>query len=174
MPKQPHYRTQSRELALQMLYQVDLRGQDLRHTIANYTDGLINVPKLLNPFLNDPEEYSLGLSTQPNGSETMHYAEQLFQGCFQHWQELDDKISMAHSNWKLSRISAVDRNILRIALFELLYKKDIAPEIVINEAVELAKKFSTENSGAFINGILDDVWKQIKAEPAKPPVTPET
>ena len=72
--------------------------------------------------------------------------------------DLDRRIAAAALRWKLSRIAPIDRCILRIALFEILESGDVPPKVAINEAIELAKKFSTEQSGSFVNGILDRIW----------------
>ena len=75
---------------------------------------------------------------------------------------IDTVIEQFSSNWKLSRMSCVDRNVLRIAVFELLYCADIPPKVSINEAIDVGKRFGTEESGAFINGILDSIRMAIK------------
>lgn len=78
-------------------------------------------------------------------------------GVLQHKNEIDAIIAENSKNWKLSRMPSVDRNILRIAVFELLYLKDIPSKVTINEAIDIGKKFGTRDSGAFINGILDSI-----------------
>lgn len=81
----------------------------------------------------------------------------LVNGVQEHRATIDKVIEQFSSNWKLSRMSSVDRNILRIAVFELLYCADIPPKVSINEAIDVGKRFGTEESGAFINGILDSI-----------------
>lgn len=76
-------------------------------------------------------------------------------------KELDNLISKASQNWRLERIARVDHSILRLAVYELLYRGDIPPKVSINEAVDLGKKFGTEESGAFINGVLDKIYTSI-------------
>lgn len=88
------------------------------------------------------------------------FADPLIKGTIQHLQELDEAIQKYTKNWDLRRIAVVDRNILRLAIFEMRYRSDIPPIVSINEAVDIAKKFSTEESGRFVNGILD----QVKAD----------
>ncbi len=83
------------------------------------------------------------------------FADPLIQGVIAHREELDQQISKLALNWELHRIAAVDRNILRLAMFEMLHRDDIPPVVSINEAVDIAKKYSTEDSGKFVNGILD-------------------
>lgn len=89
----------------------------------------------------------------------------LVQGVLSHREELDAYISRFSQHWRLERLAAVDRAILRLGLFELLYCPEIPPKVAINEAVELAKRFGTEQSGAFINGILDSFLKS-RQQPA--------
>ncbi len=79
-------------------------------------------------------------------------------------QEIDTLIERFSENWKLSRMSRVDRNVLRIAVYELLYCHDIPPKVSINEAIDIGKRFGTEDSGAFINGILDGVRISLEKE----------
>jgi len=79
------------------------------------------------------------------------------EGVLQHKDEIDQFIERFSNNWKISRMSRVDRNIMRIAVFEILYCDDIPFKVSINEAVDLGKRYGTEESGAFINGILDSI-----------------
>ncbi|AJG41045.1 MULTISPECIES: transcription antitermination factor NusB [Thermotoga] len=78
----------------------------------------------------------------------------------EHLQTIDDLISRYLERWTIDRLSAVDRNILRLGTYELLYEKDIPIEVTINEAIEIAKRYGTENSGKFVNGILDRIAKE--------------
>jgi N utilization substance protein B len=79
-------------------------------------------------------------------------------------ENIDHLIQSVSSNWRISRMAIVDRNILRIAVCELLYEKNMAPAIIINEAIEIAKKYSSENGATFVNGILDAVRKEIQTK----------
>src|ERR1041384_4675698 len=92
------------------------------------------------------------------------FAEPLIQGTLEHRDEADAIIRKHATNWDLHRIAAVDRNILRLAIYEMLHREDIPPVVSINEAVDIAKKFSTQDSGKFVNGILD----KIKGELMRP------
>jgi N utilization substance protein B len=89
------------------------------------------------------------------------FAEPLIRGTIEHRDKLDEQIIKYAKNWELHRIAAVDRNILRLAIYEMLYREDIPPIVSINEAVDIAKKFSTEDSGKFVNGILDKVKGEL-------------
>ena len=89
------------------------------------------------------------------------FSEPLIRGTLDHREEADALIRKYCKNWDLPRIAAVDRNILRLAIYEMLHREDIPPVVSINEAVDIAKKFSTEDSGKFINGILDSVKGEL-------------
>jgi len=128
-------RTRSRELALQFLYQVDLLGHD----------------KLgdLTAFLQEQAE--------GGDAETTRYARLLVEGTIDATPELDAEIQFVAQNWQVDRMAVIDRNVLRMAAFEILHCDEIPPKVAINEGIELGKRFSTQNSGAFINGILDKI-----------------
>ena len=126
-------RTRARELALQYLYQVDLLGE------RGVTE--------LDDFLRQEER----------DSETCRFARRLVEGSRERSEAIDAEISGVAQNWHISRMAVIDRNVLRIATFELLHCDDIPPKVAINEAIELGKRYSTQNSGAFINGILDRI-----------------
>jgi N utilization substance protein B len=89
------------------------------------------------------------------------FADPLIKGAVEHRDEADEVIKKHAKNWDLHRIAAVDRNILRLAIFEMLHRDDIPPVVSINEAVDIAKKFSTQDSGKFVNGILDKVKGEL-------------
>lgn len=94
--------------------------------------------------------------------EIKEHSRWLVEGIFSHGEDIDALIQSVSSNWRISRMAIVDRNVLRIAVFELLYGEDLAPAIVINEAIEIAKKYSSEEGATFVNGILDAVRKEIQ------------
>jgi transcription antitermination factor NusB len=85
------------------------------------------------------------------------YSLDLIEGCLGNLEDLDRLIEEAAENWNLTRMAAIDRNLLRIAAYELTQRDDVPPRVTINEAVELAKRYSTARSGAFVNGILDRI-----------------
>jgi N utilization substance protein B len=89
------------------------------------------------------------------------FADPLIRGALEFREEADNLIKKHAKNWELHRIAAVDRNILRLAIFEMLHREDIPPVVSINEAVDIAKKFSTQDSGKFVNGILDKVKSEL-------------
>ena len=135
-------RTKAREYALQMLYQVDITRGAWQETLKGFWEN----------------------STQQEDSEELKdFSAQLLEGVVKHMQEIDKKISKYAANWQLERMAFVDRNIMRLGCFELLFRQDIPPKVAINEAVELAKKYSGLESGKFVNAILD----QVKIEKEK-------
>ena len=89
------------------------------------------------------------------------FADPLIRGTLEHRNEADEVIKRHAKNWDLHRIAAVDRNILRLAIYEMFHREDIPPIVSINEAVDIAKKFSTQDSGKFVNGILDKVKGEL-------------
>lgn len=132
-------RTRARELALQFLFQMDFHDDT---------------------FLGEFEAFAHEeLGEHKDADEAKRYARRLVEGVRAHLQDLDDLIKRAAHNWELARMAVADRNALRIGCFELLYDQGIPMRVAINEAIELAKKFSTEASGAFVNGILDRIRK---------------
>ena len=92
------------------------------------------------------------------------FSKQLVLGVWENRDDLDRVISKSSRNWRLERMSRVDRNILRVAVFEVLYMKDIPPKVSIDEAVEMGKRYGTEESGAFINGVLDNIYSGLSLE----------
>jgi N utilization substance protein B len=89
------------------------------------------------------------------------FADPLIRGALDHIKESDEHIVKYLKNWKLERVALVDLNILRLAIFEMLHREDIPPVVSINEAIDLAKRYSTEDSGKFVNGILDKVKENL-------------
>ncbi|HQR67783.1 MAG TPA: transcription antitermination factor NusB, partial [Thermoanaerobaculia bacterium] len=126
-------RRKARELALQLLYQNDLAATPPEE------------------MFRQTEEYLLA---RPDVQE---YAARLVTGTLERRDELDEKLSERSEHWRLGRMPAVDRNLLRLALYELLFEPETPAAVVINEAVEIAKKFSTPSSGSFVNGVLDGI-----------------
>lgn len=129
------FRRKSRELALQMLFQLDVNK-----------DG----PNWRKQFWE--------LHPAPPGIK--NFSEQLVDGVLEHQEEIDRLIQKHALNWTLSRMSIIDRNILRCAVYELLRLSDIPAKVTMNEAIEIAKRYSDEESGAFVNGILDHIVKE--------------
>ncbi len=130
----------ARELAMQALYQLDVQGDDLlpnleRFVRENSHDELVN--KLANQWI---------------------------RGCWENLRDCDEFIKKAAIKWQISRLSMVDKAILRLGAYQLKYCDDMPGKVIINEAIELAKKFSTQQSPGFVNGVLDAILKQIKGK----------
>jgi N utilization substance protein B len=96
--------------------------------------------------------------------ESRPFAEQLVYGVFFNKSEIDDLLTSASEHWRLERMSVVDRNVLRIAVFEMLHCADIPPKVSINEAIEMGKTFGSVESGAFINGVLDHLFAKLRKD----------
>ncbi|MDR4504981.1 MAG: transcription antitermination factor NusB [Candidatus Scalindua sp.] len=133
-------RTVSREIALQALYQLEIRGDEIMSEIDSFCRN------------------------QSSEEEIWKFALMLVKGCFKNIEEIDRKIVSVSENWSMHRMPVVDKNILRLACYELFFLEDIPPKVTINEAIDLAKKFSTEKSGLFVNGVLDKVYSAYLSE----------
>jgi N utilization substance protein B len=136
-------RSRARELAFQLLFQYDLGGE--------------NSQVLKESFFRMIEASAVA----------REFAEKLTDGTIGCIKEVDAVIEKASRHWKLSRMQASDRNVLRLATYELVQERDTPYKVVINEAVELAKKFGTDESPAFINGILDKIARTVRVEEKK-------
>lgn len=155
-------RRNSREWALQMLFQMDLTPpetalNDFFKDFWNFYGDLLSENGTEN---NKPlEQFKLKSSRYYK-----KYAEELVKGVWDNRDIIDSKLENHIQNWSLQRIGTVDRNVLRLAFYELFVSKDAPPAVVINEAIDIAKYFSTKDSGKFVNGILDNAVKGIIAE----------
>jgi len=130
-------RRRARECALQILFQLEFNSGDPAAVAAAYW------------------------THQKVGPETKAYAEWLVAQVQAHQTEVDELIQAVSRNWRLARMAVVDRNILRIAVAELLYEPSLVPAIVIDEAIEVAKRFSSEEAAVFVNGVLDAVRERL-------------
>lgn len=144
-------RRKAREYALQFLYAIDFiqisedrKSDDLKET--------------LNTFWHEAGE---------NDREIITFAEDIVSGTINNCEKIDSIIQSVAENWTIVRMAAIDRNILRFAAYEILFKKDIPSAVTINEAIEIAKAYSTLESASFINGILDRIAKDISLEKDK-------
>jgi N utilization substance protein B len=134
-------RRTARECALQLLFQYDFT-----HKIP------------------DKRELAEFWSIRNEPEDIRNFSEEIFFGTLRHIDEIDRVIGRIAEHWHLERMAAVDRNILRLATYELLYRPDIPVRVAINEAIEIAKKYSSEESPSFINGILDRVAKVVTGQ----------
>ncbi len=126
-------RRRAREMALQMLYQRDIGGSSLEQIFDSFETGGAN-----------------------DGTSLAH-AHALVTGTVEQGEAIDDLIRDHAENWRLERMPAIDRNILRLAIYEMLHRGGVPNVVVVDEAIELAKKFGSEDSGRFVNGLLDAV-----------------
>ena len=133
-------RRQARELAMQALFYMDIR-KDASEETLEYFCGCFCPPKKSRPFFR-----------------------KLVNGVLETKGQIDALVERYSQNWNISRMSCVDRNVMRIAVYEMLYCDDIPPKVSINEAVDIGKKFGTQESGAFINGIMDSIREALVEE----------
>ncbi len=143
-------RTQAREAALQMLYAVEAGGTDVERAIADFWAEL-------------PAE----------DAEGRLYADALVRGVVGDLEKTDEEIKKASQNWRLERMTRVDRNVLRMGAWELLVRADVPRAVILDEAVEVAKRFGTEESGAFVNGVLDRIAENLGRSNGADAATPE-
>ena len=144
-------RTRSREFALQILYQLDINH--------------LNISDVLEDFWKDRSDLALSdkekeaIEHDKKDSEIRQYAEKLVRGTLEKLESLDKMIERFAEHWEIKRMAYVDRNIMRLSAYELLYFDDIPIKVAINEAVELAKRYGEPDSSKFVNGILDKIAK---------------
>lgn len=157
-------RREARERAIQFLFQFDLNKpenleQALEHFWQSQRAAVLAAEK--------QATWGQAIEVPPPTAEEVAirvFADPLIRGTLEHIPEIDERIKIHAKNWDLNRMAVVDRNILRLAIYEMLHRDDIPPVVSINEAVDIAKRFSTDESGRFVNGILD----KIKGELLRP------
>ena len=138
-------RRAARELALRVLFQVDVGGMSAE------------------------EAFALAAGSERCAAETVEFARQLVAGVLAHRDEIDRTIEEYARGWTLSRMANVDRNVLRLAVFELTHMPDIPASVTLDEAVEMAKKYSTAESGRFVNGILGSLARELEERAREAP-----
>jgi len=137
--RRPGSRSLARERALQALYQVDLASADPIDALSNAWRSEEGSPD----------------------SAALDFSDKLVRGVVAEREQIDQLIERHSHHWRVDRMSKVDRNVLRLAVWELLHEEETPRRVVLNEAIELAKRFGTEESGAFINGVLDKVASKL-------------
>src|SRR5262245_11144850 len=142
-------RTRARELALQFLYTLDLRGDGVRDELDDF------------------------LTRSGASRVARRFATELIDGVRKQRDDLDQRIAALATNWSLGRMAPIDRNILRLAGFELLHSRDVPVGVALNEAIELGKRYSTAQSGAFVNGVLDKLKEQRSFQVASDGAAPD-
>ena len=133
-------RSRAREVALQLLFQRDFNPRMVRADLERFVHGRLRDPDL--------ESFCLGL----------------YDGVVAHQADLDQRLTAAAENWRLARMAAVDRNVLRLGGYELLHAGDRPASVVLDEAIELARRFGSAGSPAFVNGVLDRLHKERMKE----------
>ncbi len=136
-------RRQAREAALQMLYQIEMSGSGLPEITEEFWSG-----------------------QKIDDAKSRAFVEQLVKGVLKEKEAIDECIAKHATHWKLGRMPVVDKNVLRLAVFELKESSEIPLKVILNEAIEVAKKFGAEESSTFINGVLDKVAKELRKEEA--------
>ena len=137
-------RRKAREKALQILFQLDFHGDDIDAICREYW------------------------SKNRSGEKVREFADGLVMGAYANLERIDRLIGAALEHWSMERLASVDRAILRYAVYELLYRADIPPKVTINEAIEVAKKYGSDESSKFINGVLDRIRKEADESTAEP------
>jgi N utilization substance protein B len=130
-------RRKAREESLRILYRLEFDNRPLEETLNQYWEN------------------------KKTDQATREYSTWLVNGIVSHHQKIDTIIQNASEHWRLSRMALIDRNILRMAVFELLYEENIEPAVVINEAIEIAKAYSGDEAATFVNGVLDAIRKNL-------------
>jgi N utilization substance protein B len=138
-----HQRRKAREVALQVLYELDVLNIDAKEAITLFWNNF--------------------RATE----DSKKFSTLLIEGAWDNKEQIDNLIRSCSEHWSLERMSRVDRNILRMAVYELLYCPNIPPKVTLNEAIDLGKMYGSENSGSFINGILDAVYLTLYKETMK-------
>lgn len=147
----PHAKRMGRELAMQYLFRCDMRHElPDAETFALFYDQI-------------REEH--GLKENRFGRKAREYAEKLYLAVALNGEEIDSVIRQRSQNWDFERISHVDRNIMRVAVAEMLYMEDVPPVVSIDEAVEIARDYSGDEAGSFINGVLNGIKDILKRDP---------
>ena len=138
-------RRKARELALQMLFQIDITSDQVEEVFSSF------------------------FASHKFKPEVVDFAQRVVKGSVEHREEIDRLISTTTKHWKMDRMATVDRNILRIAVYEFLYEGTVPKKVSINEALEIAKKYSTAESAQFINGVLDGIKKKLENQASPNP-----
>lgn len=133
-------RRQSRELVIQFLYLIEMNEGEVQ------------------------DQLKLFWESHPTAEDVQSFTEEILKDTFDHKEAIDARLEKYSDNWTLSRMTVIDRNLLRMAASEILYSKTVPPKVAIDEAVEIAKRFGSEDSPNFINGILDRILKELNSD----------
>ena len=146
-------RTRAREFALQILYELDIAQSEpeLEEALEDFWKDRTDL------VLSNPEK--LALEEDKKDADVRAYTEKLVRGTLEMKDKIDPVIERFAENWEMTRMACVDRNILRLATYEILHSNEIPVKVALNEAVELAKRYGEQDSSKFVNGILDRIAK---------------
>jgi N utilization substance protein B len=150
-------RRRSRELALQTLYAIDRKKSPDNDSRVDEAIGHMSL------WVQDEDDPDL-VENLDDETDIQSFAAELVRGVIKHLESIDTTLGECSTNWKVPRMALVDRNVLRLATYELLHIKDIPPRVTLNEAIEVAKRYGSKDSGAFINGILDRIASMEKQD----------
>ena len=158
-------RRQGREWALQMLFQADLNpGLDIDAAIPKFwrQQWTCQIEEAEKQDVEVEQNLSKAVEDRVAPQKIRLFTEKLVRGVLGHLDEVDEKIKSYTQNWPLHRMGSVERNVLRLAFYEMIYCADVPPAVVLNEAIDLAKYFSNADAGRFVNGVLDRLNKELK------------
>ncbi len=159
-------RRRAREMAVQMLYQLEVGGCSPDEVFRDFDlDDFVRETEHTASDDAADDQAPKPTPKRPADIDTaFEYARTLVSGMLENAENIDSRIRRHAENWRLERMPMIDRNILRIAIFEMLYQKGVPKVVIVDEAIELAKKFGAENSSRFVNGLLDGVLKASRRE----------
>ena len=163
----PHVRRSARERALQLLFYLEMNPSEQVETAVRQfweQQATLGPGDRLGSPVAPVSGHDPALQT-PEGERLRAFATRLTEGVLRHREALDARLAGYLRNWSLERLGGVERNVLRLALYELFYEQDVPPVVCINEAVDLAKYFSATGAGRFVNGILDRARKEVSRDP---------
>lgn len=150
---------------MQALFQFDVRGNDYARELDSSVLDICRAELMAGERDGDGDDDAPALATDQlskGDRELLSFATRLVEGTLEHRDTIDERLQAVTRNWDLRRMAVVDRNVLRMAVYELMFCTDVPPKVAINEAIEIGKKFSTANSGGFVNGILDRIRIDIE------------
>ncbi len=138
----------SRELVVQFLYLIEMNEGEVQNQLKQFWES------------------------HPAAEDVQSFTEDILNDIFDHKEAIDARLEKYSDNWTLSRMAVIDRNLLRMAASEILYSKTVPPKVAIDEAVEIAKRFGSEDSPNFINGILDRILKELNSDISQASLNP--
>ena len=159
-------RRAAREIALLVLFWADLQeGEDADRVLGLFRENLLTDSEVIREILALPlgkeETVQKQLKRLTQSEQSWDFVERLVTGVASHLRSIDEMVGRFSSNWKVTRMARVDRNVLRLAAYELVFEPDIPTRATLNEAIEIAKRYGSVDSGKFVNGILDRIAQEL-------------